>query len=275
MNLYYLGPKGTYSELASKKALSFLKEDFELTPVSTIQKTLELAQKNNCFALVPIENSIEGIVRPTIDSLYLSPLKIKAQLEIKIKHCLVSKSNKIEKNKIKHIISHPQALAQCSNFILQNFDENIDLINSTSTANAINSLLNLDESYCAIGSNALAKELNLNILEENIGDIKDNKTRFVLVSSRDLNIKKETRTSIVFNTKNKSGALFEILKIFKKYDLNLVYIESRPSKKTFGEYNFFVDIDKGKDEIKDALFEIEKNCDYYKLLGSYFELDFS
>ena len=82
-------------------------------------------------------------------------------------------------------------------------------------------------------------------------------------------MEKDSRTSIVFNTKNESGALLKILEIFKKYDLNLVYLESRPSKKVFGEYNFFSDIDKGKDEILSALKEIEQECNFYKLLGSY------
>ena len=80
---------------------------------------------------------------------------------------------------------------------------------------------------------------------------------------------KDSRTSIVFNTKNESGALLKILEIFKKYNLNLVYLESRPSKKVFGEYNFFSDIDKGRDEILSSLKEIWQECNFYKLLGSY------
>ena len=267
--LYFLGPKGTYSEAASQKISGILDFDVELNEISTISK---IAKKVNdeSFALgvLPIENSIEGIVRQTVDSLYDLNVKIQTQIDVKIEHCLISKNNNIKK--IKRIISHPQALAQSSRFIVENFDENIDLIASSSTANGVYGLLDKDETHAAIGAKDLAYKLNLNILAQNIGDIKENKTRFVLISVDKIDFnKKDTRTSIVFNTKNKSGALLKILEIFKKYDLNLVYLESRPSKKVFGEYNFFADIDKGMDEILLALDEIKQECNFYKLLGSY------
>ncbi len=267
--LYFLGPKGTYSEIAAKKISEILDNKTELKEISTIKKVATLTNENpDTFGVLPIENSIEGIVRPTVDSLYDLDIKIQAQINVKIEHCLISKTK--DKSKIKHIISHPQALAQASQYILNNFDENIDLINAHSTADAGNFLLNKDDSYAAIASYNLCCDLGLNLIDKNIGDIKENKTRFVLVSLNKIDFgKKDERTSIVFNTKNESGALLKILEIFKKYNLNLVYLESRPSKKVFGEYNFFVDIDKGKDEIVFALDEIKNECNFYKFLGSY------
>lgn len=272
MKLYFLGPKGTYSELSAKKAVNFINKECELIPVSTIAKVVDLVNHSfECAGILPVENSIEGIVRPTIDSLYPSECKIRAQVDVEIKHCIAGYG---KKENIKHIISHPQALLQSQKYILENFDDKIDLISANSTAAAFNSLKEKDETYAAIGSCVSAKELNLNIFDENIGDIKDNKTRFILISRKDLNINKEnTRTSIVFNTENRPGALLEILEIFKKYNSNLIYLESRPSKTVFGEYNFIADIDKGEDKIKDALNEIEKHCNFYKMLGSYFTLE--
>ena len=264
--LYFLGPRGTYSELAAKKIARVLNDEVELVQVSTIAKIVDLAQQENSFAILPIENLIEGIVRPTIDYLYESNLKIQAQFEIEIKHCLFSKGKKED---IRNIISHPQALAQCSKYILENFDENVGLIAASSTSAAVNELLNKDEGYGAICDCAIGEQLGLNLIDKNIGDNKENKTRFVLVSLDELNLGVETRTSIVFNTKNESGALLNILEIFKKHGLNLVYIESRPSKKVFGEYNFFVDIDKGIKEIVQAIQEVETVCNFYKFLGSY------
>jgi len=264
--LYYLGPKGTYSEIAASNIAKSL-SNVQLTPISTIAKIVELVNSNeNNYAILPIENSIEGIVRPTIDNIYMSEVKIQAQIEINIEHCLVSKGKKSE---IKNIISHPQALAQCQKYILNNFDENINLIDASSTSASIELMSNKDETYSAIVSKKLAEELNYNIHDKNISDVKDNKTRFVLVSKKELKLGEKTRTSIVFNTKNESGALLKILSIINKYNLNLIYLESRPSKKVFGEYNFFADIDKGIDELKDALKEIEAQCNYYKFLGSY------
>ncbi len=267
--LYFLGPKGTYSEIAAKKISEILEDKINLKEISTIKKVAALTNETpDALGVLPIENSIEGIVRPTVDSLYDLNIKVQAQIDIKIEHCLISKTK--DKTKIKHIISHPQALAQASQYIVSNFDENIELINANSTAEAGNFLLNKDDTYAAVASFELCKELGLNLLDKNIGDIKENKTRFVLVSLDKINFnKKDARTSIVFNTKNESGALLKILEIFKKYNLNLVYLESRPSKKVFGEYNFFADIDKGKNEIESALKEIKNECNFYKFLGSY------
>lgn len=262
--LFFLGPKGTYSEIAANRISSMI-ENCELNPVSTIAKVVDIVNRDEkALAVLPIENSIEGIVRQTIDNLYLTDVKIQTQIDIPIEHCLIAKG---EKEEIKNIISHPQALAQCQKYITDNFGNDINLINATSTAASVKEIFDKDNSYAAIASIAAAG--GLNIIEKNIGDIKDNKTRFVLLSKIDLNIAPKTRTSIVFNTKNEPGALLKILEIFKKYDLNLCYLESRPSKKVFGEYNFFVDINKGVDEIRPAIEEIKKECNYYKLIGSY------
>ncbi len=267
-DLLFLGPRGTYSEVGAKKALGFLGEDYTLRPVSTIPKIIDLINKTpDLLGVLPFENSIEGIVRPTIDNIYLSNVKIVAEIDIKIEHCLLSRFS--DKTKIKHIISHPQALAQCQKYIVENFDEDIDLIPEASTARAANNLLDKDETYCAIASSDIAHELKFNILDKNIGDIKENKTRFVLVSTKKMNLGKKNRTSIAFNTKNEPGALLKILQILYRHNLNLSFLESRPSKKVFGEYNFFADVDCSYEEQGLAFEEIKKECNYFKFLGSY------
>ena len=107
------------------------------------------------------------------------------------------------------------------------------------------------------------------ILSLNIGDVKENRTRFIVISKKNLHLGNQERTSIVFNTKNESGALLKILEIFYNNKINLVYLESRPSKDVLGEYNFFTDIDQGYEDIKDVLDKIAWKCNFYKLLGSY------
>lgn len=269
--LLFLGPKGTYSEIGAIKAADFLEkltgEKFDLKPVSTIPKIVDLVNKTSAVGILPFENSIEGIVRPTIDNIYLTDVKIQAEVDVAIEHCLISKQN--DKSKINNIISHPQALAQCQQFIVENFDENINLISANSTAAAAFEIQNKGEEYAAIASCFVADELKLNIIEHNIGDIKENLTRFVVISKKDLNLGGKTRSSIAFNTKNEPGALLKILQIIYKYKLNLIYLESRPSKKVFGEYNFFADIDRGIADFEPAIEEIKKECNFFKFLGSY------
>lgn len=265
--LYFLGPKGTYSEQCANKANEILGQEHELVAISTIPKIIEILNSNpfSC-AVLPVENSIEGIVRPTIDNLFLTDVKIQAEIDIKIEHCLISKGKKED---IKNILSHPQALAQCSKYITLNFNENINLTEMSSTALSGEMLKEKDETFAAIVSKALAHKLGYNIIDENIGDIKDNITRFVLASKTEMILGQKERTSIVFNTKNESGALLKILEIFKKHNLNLLYLESRPSKKVFGEYNFFADVDSGLSSDNEALREIKQECNFYKYLGSY------
>lgn len=266
--LYFLGPKGTYSETGAKKAFEILGKSYILEPVSTISKIVELVGNNDKdVGVLPFENSIEGIVRQTIDNIYISDVKIQAEIDVKIEHCFISKSKDL--STIKNIVSHPQALAQCQKYILKNFDEKINLVQSASTAQGANIINQKDESWGAIASSIIADDLNLNILDRNIGDIKENKTRFVIISKKEFNFAKKTSTTIAFNTKNEPGALLRVLEILKNHGINLTYLESRPSKKVFGEYNFFADIDKGIDELGMVLEEIKNECNYYKFLGSY------
>ena len=244
-----------------------MSDEIELQPISTIAKVIELVNNSpESFGVVPIENSIEGIVRPAIDNIYSSDVLITAQIELEINHCLISKGNL---ENIKYVISHPQALAQCQKFIVEKFGDDVELISSSSTAQALLGLEDKPNTFAAIASEDAYEGKEFKIIARNISDVKDNKTRFVLISKHEINLGKKERTSIVFNTKNEPGALVGILKIINKYNLNLVYIESRPSKKVFGEYNFFVDVDKGVCEIQEALKEIQHKCNYYKLLGSY------
>ncbi|MBQ9688199.1 prephenate dehydratase [bacterium] len=269
--LYFLGPTGTFSEFAAQKVETII-PNLELNPVSTIAKVIDMVDNDeDCIGVLPIENLIDGIVRQTVDNIYTSNVKIQAQFELKITHCLVSKTSDI--TKIKHIISHPQALAQCQRYILENFDEQIDVQCVNSTAHAGFMLEENDETFAAITSYELAQKLNLNIIATDIADLKDNKTRFVIISQKDLALGNKQRTSIVFNTKNEPGALLHILEIFNSHNLNLVYLESRPSRDVFGEYNFFTDIDNGYEEVAEVLDKIAWKCNFYKLLGSYTRIE--
>lgn len=266
--IYFLGPIGSYSQIALNNFQEKILKDAEIEEVSTIKKILDLVDENeNYFAVVPIENSLEGIVRETIDNLLNSKksLKILSQTIVEINHCLLSKGQ-IED--IKHIVSHPQALAQCQNYISKNFSSDIELIPSSSTSSSAKEVSNMDNSWASIANGYCANLYNLNILDSAINDNKNNNTRFILIGHKDLGLSCN-RTSLAFSTKNEAGALLKILEIFKKHDLNLIYLESRPSRKTLGEYIFFADIDRGEHMALDALKEISEKCEIFRIFGSY------
>ncbi len=265
----YLGPTGSYSQIAAQKFCAQFAPDAKQECFSTITKIVQEIDKNeDLFAVLPIENSIEGVVRETIDNLAAAKNnpQIISQTVISIQHCLI---NKGKKEDIKHIISHPQALSQCSNYIAKNFGNNINVISANSTSHATSLLLDKDSSYASIANEFCAQLYDINIIERNINDVEKNFTRFVYVGRKPVANLPKTRTSIAFSTKNRPGALLEILKIFEKHNLNLVYLESRPSKQILGEYIFFADIDRGEDEIRAALDEIRAGSDFYKFFGSY------
>lgn len=269
--ILFLGPNGTNTQFAADKFCEKLGLNSELVPISTITKAIEILDEedNTTAAVLPIENSIEGIVRETIDNLVKtkSDIFIQAELSVPICHCLMSKGQK--KENIKTIVSITQALAQCKDYIANNFDNNIQTMLYTSTSAAAKYVSDKDETYAAIASENCAKLYNLNILEKCINDVKDNQTRFILLSKKNFKDLEKTRTSIAFSTENKPGALLSVLEVFKKYNLNCIYLESRPSKKVFGEYIFYADIDKGVSDMIDAIYEIDTICTYRRLLGSY------
>ncbi len=272
--LLFLGPAGTYSEIAKNQFLTMLaQKNLEQIPFATVKKIIEYVDKNpHTAGIIPIENSIEGMVRETLDNLLNlkdNSVRICAETVIPIHHCLVSKAKDIKK--IKKIISHPQALAQCQNFISKHFDSNIEQIEKASTSKAAQELVNLDESYAAIANKRTAELFKLNVLAKNINDEPDNKTRFVMISRCTTTATDSDKTSIAFATKNQPGALVKVLNVFDALNINLSYIDSRPSKKNLGEYVFFVDFeghitDEPSQKVLDL---IRLNTNYIKILGTY------
>lgn len=272
--LLFLGPEGTYCEIAKKQFLSLIpQKNITQIPFSTVRSIIEYVDKNpHAAGIIPIENSIEGIVRETMDNLLNlkdCDVQICAETVIPINHCLVSKAKDIKK--VKKIISHPQALAQCQGFINKYFDTSIEQIEKASTSRAAQELENLDDFYAAIANKRTAELFKLNILSKNINDEKDNKTRFIMLSRWTTTRTDSDKTSIAFATKNQSGALVKVLNVFDALNINLLYIDSRPSKKNLGEYVFFVDFEGHiTDEPSQKVLDLIKlNTNYIKVLGSY------
>lgn len=271
--LAYLGPGGSYCEMA--KDLFCKKYELNLSeePLNTIKRVLEFVDDNpGAIGVLPIENSIEGAVRETIDNLIRTKntnVRILSELVMPIEHCLLSRTTELYS--ISGVISHPQALAQCQNFIHNELPMNLNIIQAASTAEAARCLECHNLTYSAIGSRKTAEIYNLNILKDNINDDPDNKTRFALIGDLETPKTENDNTTLAFSTENKPGALLDILQIFHDFGINLSYIDSRPSKIKFGEYTFFVDFDGhiSDENIAHMLEKVQEKTQYYRVVGSY------
>ncbi|MCD6583575.1 MAG: prephenate dehydratase [Candidatus Omnitrophica bacterium] len=260
----YLGPEGTFTHLAAVKKFG---KKVNYISSETIREVFTIVEKGGAdYGVVPVENSIEGVVTHTLDMFFESPLKICAEIIMEIHHDLLSYSSK---GKIMRIYSNPQVFAQCREWLVKNFPY-VQLIPTSSTAKAA-LRVKKDRNGACIGSRILASLYGLKVISANIQDTPSNVTRFLVISKEDSLPSGEDKTSIIFSVKDKVGALHDALYSFKKFNINLTKIESRPSKRKAWEYYFFVDFgghrtDKNVDK---SLKELEKRCNFVKVLGSY------
>ncbi|VAX30337.1 Chorismate mutase I / Prephenate dehydratase [hydrothermal vent metagenome] len=261
-----LGPLATFTHLA---ALRHFGSSAQFIPVDSIKDVFESVQEGKAaYGVVPIENSNEGVISYTLDMFMDFDLQIAAEIMLEINHNLLSVSGDIRK--IKKIYSHPQAIAQCRRWIERNLPHTTTIIDATSTAKAAE-LASRDEDSAAIASELAAKIYDLRFVERHIEDNKNNYTRFLVVSKEFPPPTGKDKTSVMLSIKDKPGALYEVLTPFKKARMNLTKIESRPSKRKAWEYIFFIDMDGHVQDkkVKKALKEIEKDCIFLKVLGSY------
>lgn len=271
-SIAYLGPPGTYTESAAIACLDWLKQqagqDAILRPYPSIGQTLEAVNLREAqMAVVPMENSIEGSVTVTLDNLWqLDTLRIQHALVMPISHALLSRTENWEA--IRVVYSHPQALAQCQKW-LDKFLPKAQPIALNSTTEALQ-YLDGDSTIAAISSQRAAQLYQLPILACPINDYPDNCTRFLLLS---LNPSPGgTHTSLAFSVRaNQPGALVTPLQIFAKRSINLSRIESRPTKRSLGEYLFFIDLEADAREasMQSALVELADHTETLKIFGSY------
>ncbi len=269
----YLGPQASFTEMAKDHFCE--KFNIDATPVAlnTIKQVVEYVDNNpDSFGVLAAENSIEGTVRETMDNLMLTKnqnIKVLSEYYMPIHHCLLSRTT--EFYSITGIISHPQALGQCQNFIHNEMPFNVNIIESPSTAEAARSLQNYNLTYASIGSKKTAEIYNLNVLRENINDDKSNQTRFILVGDFETSETDNDKTTIAFSTENKPGALLNVLQIFMDNNINLSYIASRPSRERFGDYIFIVNFDGHfhNPKIMNTIKRIKEQTTYMRFLGSY------
>ena len=266
----YLGPAGTFTQAA---LLQITNPDDLLTPYANVTAALDAVRNGECTkALVPIENSVEGVVARTLDELAMGkPLVITAETTLPVSFALMSLPA-TEKANIKNIATHPHAESQCRSFIAKNFPH-AEVIETASTAAAAQGLA-AGKYDAAIASPAAAKNYGLKIIAENIGDNENAITRFVLVEAPGEQPKATgtDRTSLaVFIAIDHAGALLEILTEFAKHDVNLSFIQSRPTGRELGHYHFIIDAQGHIDDpaVAAAVKGLRNICEDIRFLGSY------
>jgi len=259
----FQGEHGAYSEIA---ALKFFPKS-ELIPMKLFQDVFDALHNNSIdYAVVPIENSIEGSVNEIYDLLLSTEKKITAEIFLRVNHCLIALPNNTT---ITRVFSHPQALAQCRNYLKKRNFVSLPTYDTAGSVRLIKENQILDAA--AIASKSAAKFYNMTILDENIEDRKNNYTRFLVLSDEKTSPSKKDRTSMIFGLKHTPGSLFSVIQEFDHSKINLTKIESRPTKEKPWEYNFYVDFEGHveEDTVKSTLANVEKKCTFLKILGSY------
>ncbi|MEA3323046.1 MAG: prephenate dehydratase domain-containing protein [Patescibacteria group bacterium] len=254
-----LGPKFSYSYNVAFKHY----QNAEIESVDTIDAVFDSISKTD-HGIVPIENMLNGSVRETFLALQKNNISIVKAFDYSIEHVIASQSNNFDT-----VMSHAQALVQCSEYVNKLREGGVEVIEAPSTSRAME-IAAEKEGVAAIGSADAAKYHSLNIIKDDISNKNKNITRFIEIS-RDKKQTSGKKTSIIITPQSdRSGLLFEILSIFKIKDINLTKIESIPTGEKMNDYIFYLDLDGCMDdrEMQDA-FDFLNTFVSVTILGSY------
>ncbi len=261
----FQGERGSFSEDA---VLKFFREA-EPVPCRQFAHVFQAVLRGEtAYGVVPIENSQAGSINETYDLLLVYDLNICGEIYLRVSHCLLALLGETLRN-IKKIYSHPQALAQCEEFLSA---LNAEIVPTYDTAGSAKMIKEGGlKNSAAIASKRVAQIYGMEVLAEGIETNPRNFTRFFVISREKAQPAKLNKTSLVFRTKNVPGALYEALGAFASRGINLTKIESRPAKDTPWEYVFYVDFEGHADEkgSQEALDVLRGNCAFLKILGSY------
>lgn len=264
LTIAYLGPEATFTHLAS---ISKFGSSVSYVPAATISEVFqEVDQKRADYGVIPVENSIEGAVSHSLDRFIDSDLKICSEILFEISHNLLSNSPLKE---IRRVYSNPQVFGQCRVWLETNLPR-VELIETTSTTQAAQRATR-EDGAAAIASKLAATLYNLPILASGIEDLAHNTTRFLVIGREFAAPTGRDKTSIVISIKDKVGALYEMLAPIRRHKINMMKIESRPSKKKAWDYYFYIDFEGHLRDrkVKQMLDELEGKVRFLKILGSY------
>lgn len=262
----FQGEHGAYSELAVYSFFGAVAQPKPCKDFSDVFKKVD--EEETEYGVVPIENSIEGSVNQVYDLFLQYDLKVCGEMVLKIVHCLIA-NPETQLNSVKVIYSHPQALAQCRNFLEGLGCELISTYDTAGSVKMIKERMMIEAA--AIAGERAAEIYRMKILMRDIADNPNNYTRFFVLSKTEPPPSGNDKTSIIFSTKHIPGALHKVLGDFAVRGINLTKIESRPTKQTPWEYNFYLDFEGHRNEKKcaEALEGLRTKSVFVKILGSY------
>jgi prephenate dehydratase len=274
MRIAYLGPAGTFSEDAVRDALAGA--DARIEPAPTVYDAILAVDSGEAdLALVPFENSIEGAVRSTLDTLAFDTpsVRIVGEHDHAIRHTLIAR-RELDLGEISAVLSHPQASAQCARFIRERLP-GAEVRAAASTADAVRTVSESDEPWAALAARSAAEIYGCTVLAEGVEDAPDNVTRFVWIAPPDARPEGEGgwRTTLVFSElgEDHPGALVEALLEFSNRGVNLTRIESRPRRSGLGRYMFFLDLEGSATDpvVAEAIDGLRSKAESVRILGSY------
>jgi chorismate mutase/prephenate dehydratase len=267
LRVSYLGPEGTFSEQAVRRHFGTA---VAAQPAASVDEVFRSAEAGATqFAVVPVENSTDGVVGRTLDLLMLTPLKICGEIELKVRQNLLSREK--DSRKIRKLYSHAQSLAQCHGWLGQNLPK-AERIPVGSNAEAAQRAAK-EKGAGAIAGELAATRYKLNILARDIEDDPNNTTRFLVLGGLDPAPTGRDRTSLVMSAENKPGAVHALLTPLAQGGVSMSRIESRPSRarSSLWEYVFFIDVEghQSDPKVKAAIQALRGKAPFLKVLGSY------
>ena len=273
----FQGERGAYGEMATLQYFP----DVKLLPLKSFQDVFDAAETGKVeYIVVPLENSIEGSINEIYDLLLQTKMNVVGEIYQRVRHCLIANRGT---KMIRYVHSHPQALAQCRAYLQNKGLKPMPTYDTAGAAKMIKENKMVDSA--AIASKRAAELYDMEILDEGIEDRKNNYTRFFVLSPKKKKSRKSDphdiggynhKTSIIFSVRHVPGTLFGILGEFAIRKINLTKIESRPTKETPWEYNFYVDFEGHLQNkaVHEALLSIKPKTSYIKILGSYKKAEF-
>lgn len=272
-NIAYLEPENSFSAMAMDEFCSMYGIESFTTPLTNIKQIVDYVEQNpDTLGVLPVENTLDGTVRESLDCLMMTKnpnIRIIGELILPIEYCLLSKTT--EFYSISNLIASPRMIAKCQDFIKNELPMHHTIIEAPSMFEAADDLRNHNLTYASIGNRRIAQNCMLNILKENIHDDKNNKTRYILIGDIETEPTGKDKTTVAFRTNDTPGALLKILNIFLENNINLTYISSQPSKTNPEEYIFIVNFEghiQNRNMLK-AINQIKPKTSYFRYLGSY------